>query len=365
MCDHSQQESPLAVSSYCKSCKAYLSFEKNGEIKGRAESVADPFAHRPAQPPVEIDYKAREEKHPIPERAPNSATPPQPNPSSAESPESPNSPEPPIPAPEPSPPSPPLKKATPKPAPQPPKKAEPTPVPPPQEAPQQSPYKKETSEDDLPEIQALLGSPEGEDATEEFTPRYHRQDREEDGPDQRSPKKKAATERLVACFECGDAHLANARANSTQCRKCGRLISLKDQHIKEAWSSKIQTRGNVYIHRKGIVSGASIQCHNLVVEGDFTGNAECSGDLTLRRHGKIVGDVACDRLLVEKRAQVEFLNLVEMNECRIDGNVSGDLACRGRLALEKKATLTGNIKVGSLTVADGAKHRGQIQMGAF
>ena len=54
-----------------------------------------------------------------------------------------------------------------------------------------------------------------------------------------------------------------------------------------------------------------------------------------------------------------------MDECTIDGLVTGHLACRGLLALEKKATLTGNIKVGRLTVADGAKHTGQIQMGGF
>lgn len=180
----------------------------------------------------------------------------------------------------------------------------------------------------------------------------------------RSGKKKPEQRRAI-CFECGDSHLANAQANSTQCRKCGRLISMKDIHIREPWSSRVQTRGDVFIHKKGIVQGAAIQCHNLIVEGDFTGSAECSGDLVLRRHGKIIGKVVCDRLLVEKRAKVEFLNTVQTNECKIDGLVSGNLACRGRLALEKKATLTGNIKVGTLTVADGAKHTGQIQMGGF
>ena len=45
--------------------------------------------------------------------------------------------------------------------------------------------------------------------------------------------------------------------------------------------------------------------------------------------------------------------------------VTGHLACRGLLALEKKATLTGNIIVGRLTISDGAKHTGQIQMGGL
>ena len=200
---------------------------------------------------------------------------------------------------------------------------------------------------------------------EDHIPRYHRELDEDEESNRASSKKKAANERLATCFECGDAHLANALANSTQCRKCGRLISMKDQHIKESWSSRIQTRGDVYIHKKGIALSPTIQCHNLIVEGDFTGNAECSGDLTLRRHGKIAGTVVCDRLLVEKRAKIGFLHTVATNECKIDGLVTGDIDCRGRLALEKRSTLTGNVRVGTLTVADGAKHTGQIQMGRF
>ena len=48
-----------------------------------------------------------------------------------------------------------------------------------------------------------------------------------------------------------------------------------------------------------------------------------------------------------------------------DGIVTGNLACHGLLALEKKSVLTGNLKVGSLTIADGAKHNGQVRMGPF
>jgi cytoskeletal protein CcmA (bactofilin family) len=212
----------------------------------------------------------------------------------------------------------------------------------------------------IPEVLPEDGKSLGENF-EEDAPRYHGTTVDKDAP----LKKMGVNERFAICFECGDSHVANALANSTQCRKCGRLISLEDQHIRQGCRSQIQTRGDVYIHKKGIVLGASIECHNLIVEGDFTGSAECSGDLILRRHGKIIGKVKCGRLLVEKRAKVEFLNIVEMNECRIDGIVTGNLACRGLLALEKKATLTGNIKVGTLTVADGAKHTGKIQMGGF
>jgi len=349
LCEHLQQESPLAISSYCKGCGAYLSFRKGGEIIARPQATPDPFAHRPSQPKIDIEYKPREERGPKP-------------------------------------PSPPLGKR------ENPETGEPSETEPPKAAQEKSDdsigssppptHQKESVGEEFPPISESSDSsfpsktepstqieksdaPPEEEDQEEVIPELSRFIRDASNGAHQDSGKKQLEQRRATCFECGDSHLANARSNSTQCRKCGRLISMEDLHIRESWSSRVQTLGDVFIHKKGIVLGAAIQCHNLFVEGDFTGSAECSGDLTLRRHGKIIGKVVCNRLMVEKRAKVEFLNTVQMNECKIDGLVTGNLACRGCLALEKKATLTGNIKVGTLTVADGAKHTGQIQMGGF
>lgn len=169
--------------------------------------------------------------------------------------------------------------------------------------------------------------------------------------------------REIFCFNCKASLKISPSSTSTLCAKCSSYISLKNFDIRERWSRRIQTRGDVFIHKKGTVAGTTIQCHDLTVEGDFTGGAECSGDLIIRRNGKIIGKVICRRLIIEKRAKVEFLNTVETSECKIDGLVTGNIICSGRLALEKKAILTGNIKVGRLTISEGAKHQGQIQMG--
>ena len=333
LCDHRQTESPLAVSSYSKGCGAYLTF-KDGKIKARPKTVENPFENRPPQPKVEIDYKEREERSgPYLSRPPVVTPPPVITPTTVEAvddveavdhPED-ESEETGI-----------VELATPE-------VTSPSPLVPPR-APK-------------PIESALVEKPAAR-------PDASKEDSQKSFLDKTQSSKPLNTRRAM-CFECGDAHNANALSNSTQCRKCGRMISLSNHDIKGPWDSRIQTRGDVFIHKKGIITGATIQCHNMIVEGDFTGSVECSGDLILRRHGKIMGKVICDRLLVEQRAKVDFLNPVETNECRIDGLVSGNIACRGRLALEKKATLTGNIKVGTLTVADGAKHSGQIQMGSF
>lgn len=299
-----------------------MTFEKDGEIKARPKAPPDPFAHRPPQPKVDIEYKAREE---APVTIPTES-------SDLSSPDLP-------------------------------REAAPVVT---QELPAES--EQDTSADEtiapLPDLTPLPPpedpSPTSPAGNDDSPSRYHGNEEEIANP----CSIKLET-REIACFECGDSHAANIRANSTQCRSCGRLISMEDREIKGSISSRVQTRGDVHIFKKGIVNSAPIQCHNLVVEGDFTGDADCSGDLILRRSGKVTGKVICKRLLVEKRAKIEFINSVEMDECKIDGLVTGHLTCHGLLALEKKATLTGNIKVGRLTVADGAKHTGQIQMGGF
>jgi len=176
--------------------------------------------------------------------------------------------------------------------------------------------------------------------------------------------KKEREPRDIHCFECRAAHTISPSSTSTLCPKCGTYISLKDYEINERWNRRIQTRGDVLIQKKGVVSGTTIQCHHLILEGDFTGGVECSGDLIIRRNGKIMGKVICRKLIVEKRANVEFLNSVETDECVLDGLISGNIHCKGLLTLKKKAVLTGNIKVGRLSIAEGAQHHGQIQMGS-
>ncbi len=76
-----------------------------------------------------------------------------------------------------------------------------------------------------------------------------------------------------------------------------------------------------------------------------------------------MGKVSCKRLIIEKRAKVEFSNPVECEDAIIDGNVVGNFTCTGKLHLKKKATLTGDIKVATMAVEEGARHNGRMSIG--
>lgn len=168
--------------------------------------------------------------------------------------------------------------------------------------------------------------------------------------------------REVACFNCGHHYKAVAEAQSSQCPLCSAYISLRDYIIEEPWNRRIQTRGNVIIEKNGVVSGITIQCHHLTVLGELAGSVECSGDLIIRSHGKILGKVSCHQLRVERGAKVEFLNPVQTASAYIDGNVRGQITCTGTITLEKRAHLQGLVKTASLVIKEGAKHTGAIEM---
>jgi cytoskeletal protein CcmA (bactofilin family) len=166
--------------------------------------------------------------------------------------------------------------------------------------------------------------------------------------------------RDVSCFDCQRVHSALDEASATNCPDCGAYISLRNYEIRDNWSRSIETRGNVRIHRGGSISGVSVRCHHLEVDGKFNGSVDCSGDFIIRSSAKILGRVHCAHLRVERRARVEFSCPVRAHEITLDGELAGDLICSGRLLLQKKALLTGDITVGSLMIKDGARHHGSI-----
>lgn len=168
--------------------------------------------------------------------------------------------------------------------------------------------------------------------------------------------------RNVNCFNCGHAFTTIAEAQSSQCPKCSGYVSLLDYDITEPWNRRIQTYGNVVIQKTGSVSGVTLRCHHLTVLGELAGSVECTGDLVIRKHGKIIGTVQCRHLRIEKGARVEFLNPVTATTATIDGQVRGQISCTGTVTLEKRALLQGLVRTSSLIVKPGAKHTGTIEM---
>lgn len=168
--------------------------------------------------------------------------------------------------------------------------------------------------------------------------------------------------RQVQCLECERRHEAPVDATSTLCPACGAYVSLKDHVINSHWNRRIKTRGNVTIQKKGVVTDVTIHCHNILVQGTLKGGIDCSGDVTLNSPSKIMGQLRCKRLIIQRKADVAFANDVHCEEAIIDGHVTGNFICSGKLHLKKKAVLHGNIAVARMVIDKGAQHHGNISI---
>lgn len=166
----------------------------------------------------------------------------------------------------------------------------------------------------------------------------------------------------VECSDCGHLHSVSEGSKSSLCPRCGSYVSLQNYDIGETWTRQIRTRGDVRLRANGTIRDTAVSCRNFLVEGDFNGTAECTGDLVIRRSCRILGSVKCRTLRIEGRAEVVFAGSVQAVETHIDGNVKADLTCSGRLELADRASLEGDINVAALVINKGARHNGRVSM---
>ena len=96
---------------------------------------------------------------------------------------------------------------------------------------------------------------------------------------------------------------------------------------------------------------------NITLDGTITGTEPVLIEGTVR--GKI--DMAAD-LRVGTKARVEAT--VHAKNVTVEGKLTGDISADDRVELVASATVDGNIKAPKIVVAEGAKFRGNVDMGS-
>ena len=104
-------------------------------------------------------------------------------------------------------------------------------------------------------------------------------------------------------------------------------------------------------------AGATMIGTNVTVEGTITGTEPVVIEGTIR--GKI--DLSAD-LLVGTKARIEAT--VHARNVTVEGKVNGDISADDRVELVASANVEGNIKAPKIVVAEGAKFRGNVDMGS-
>lgn len=84
---------------------------------------------------------------------------------------------------------------------------------------------------------------------------------------------------------------------------------------------------------------------DLMIKGSVEGSITHTANLRIGQEGRVKGDIRAKHVTV-------------------DGTVQGDLHGGGSVVIRESANVTGNVYAPRVTLVDGARFRGQIDMGA-
>jgi cytoskeletal protein CcmA (bactofilin family) len=169
--------------------------------------------------------------------------------------------------------------------------------------------------------------------------------------------------RDVCCFSCGHHQQVSTAAQSTQCPGCGSYIDLKDFKITGPFGRSIQTQGEVVIASKGDVSSSKVACGSALIEGKLRGNLTCTGTVAVKLRGQVPGSIETHHLVVEKRADVEFVRPVKVHSAEIRGKISARILCETCVTIAKGGALEGVVFAKAINVERGGIFSGELFIG--
>lgn len=164
------------------------------------------------------------------------------------------------------------------------------------------------------------------------------------------------------CFDCGHKFKTGRSAKSANCPACGAYISLEDVEINMTSTQSIKTRGDVLIRKRGRLSASSVHCRDLECHGIIEANVTCSGDATFRTTGSIIGEIHCHRFVVEKGADVAFLNPVHATEVDIQARVTGTIYSTGPVLISSNGAINGDVTARSVSIEPGGELNGAMNI---
>ncbi len=166
----------------------------------------------------------------------------------------------------------------------------------------------------------------------------------------------------IKCFECGHEIKIGRSAKTANCPACAASISIEDVEINMASTQSIKTRGNVIIRKRGHLSTRSVQCRDLNCQGMIEANVTCSGDATFRTTGNITGEIRCQRLIIEKTADITFLKPVFAADVEIHARVTGTIFSSGPVLITSNGSINGDVIAGSVSIESGGQLNGTINI---
>ena len=169
--------------------------------------------------------------------------------------------------------------------------------------------------------------------------------------------------RDICCFSCGHRQQVSSAAQSSICPQCSSYVDLSDFKIAGPFGRSIQTQGEIVITAKGDVTSAKLACGAAVIEGKVRGQILCTGEARMKLQGKFLGDLDAQRLVIDKKADVEFARVVKTRGVEVHGKISAHIECDGCVTIAAGGALDGVIRAKSVNFEKGSYFTGELVIG--
>lgn len=164
------------------------------------------------------------------------------------------------------------------------------------------------------------------------------------------------------CFDCSHKFKVSRSTRSTGCPNCGSTICLEDVEINMPSMQAIRTRGDVLIRKRGQVTTDVIICKDLRCQGTLEANVQATGDAIFRAVGNMVGEIRCRRFIVEKGADLVFLNEVHAEEVEVYARVTATIFSTGSFVIGNGGSVNGDISARSVSIEPGGELNGGMSI---
>lgn len=164
------------------------------------------------------------------------------------------------------------------------------------------------------------------------------------------------------CFDCSHKFKVSRSTRSTGCPNCGSTICLEDIEINMPSMQAIRTRGDVLIRKRGQVTTDVIICKDLRCQGTLEANVQATGDAIFRAVGNMVGEIRCRRFIVEKGADLVFLNEVHAEEVEVYARVTATIFSTGSFVIGNGGSVNGDISARSVSIEPGGELNGGMSI---
>jgi cytoskeletal protein CcmA (bactofilin family)/ribosomal protein S27E len=168
---------------------------------------------------------------------------------------------------------------------------------------------------------------------------------------------------IARCFECPGEREVPKAATSTLCPKCGAYIDLQDYKIAGAHTRSIRTGGRLVIGAKGDLISRRAYCGSAEIEGSLRAKLICSGDVTIKRKGKIGGEIEARNIRIDRKCDVEVAYPMRADVVEIDGIIRVPSVSARRVVINRTGRLIGAVSAQGFVVEKGGYFAGDLTIG--